>query len=99
MGIKEVHHHQTKNHVTDINRNRTLRLALAKHSDSSSHHIFIENVKLIHKEKNYLKRKIKEALEIEKRSNIMNKDEGLKISNTWKPILEKGKYHKRLHGS
>ena len=46
-----------------------------------------EQAKLIHKEDHYLKRRVKEAIEIEKSSNNMNRDYGLKLSNTWKPLL------------
>ena len=47
----------------------------------------MEDAKLISKEDHYLKRKIKEAIEIEKRKNNMNRDDGLNISNTWKPLI------------
>ena len=49
----------------------------------------MEEAKLIHKEDHYLKRRIKEAIEIEKSSNNMNRDDGLKLSSTWKPLLNK----------
>ena len=48
----------------------------------------MEEVKLVRREDHYLKRKIKEAIEIEKRKNNLNHDDGLKLSNTWKPLLE-----------
>ena len=49
---------------------------------SSSYYIRIEDAKLISKEDHYLKRKIKETTEIEKRKNNTNRDDGLNISNT-----------------
>lgn len=65
-----------KEHVADIflkwmqyiyilkNRNRTSKSVLTK---QSSHYICMENVKLIQKEDHYLKKKVKEAREIEKK--------------------------------
>lgn len=48
----------------------------------------MEEVKLVRREDHYLKRKIKEAIEIEKRKNNLNRDNGLKLSNAWKPLPE-----------
>jgi len=48
----------------------------------------MEKAKLIKKEDHYLKRKIKEAIAIEKRKNNLNWEDELKLSNTWKPLLE-----------
>ena len=48
----------------------------------------MEDAKLISKEYHYLKRKIKEAIEIEKKKNNMNHDDGLNIINTWKPLIK-----------
>lgn len=78
-----------KEHISDITRNRFDKLGLAEHACSSSHYICMEQAKLIHKEDHYLKRRIKEAIEIEKSSNNMNRDDGLKLSNTSKPLLNK----------
>ena len=77
-----------KEHTADLRRERSSKSALAEHVHSSSHYICIEDVKLVRKEDHYLKRKIKEAIEIEKRKNNLNRDDGLKLSNTWKPLIE-----------
>jgi hypothetical protein len=37
----------------------------------------------------YGKRKIWEAMEIELNENNLNRDDGLKLSKTWKPVLQK----------
>ena len=76
-----------KEHTADISRNRTEKFALVDHAFSSSHYIRMEDAKLISKEDHYLKRKIREAIEIEKRKNNLNQDEGLNINNTWKPLI------------
>ena len=62
---------------------------LAKNSHNTSHHVCIENTSLISREDNYNKRRIREVVEIEKRNNNLNKDDGLNISNTWKPLINK----------
>lgn len=77
-----------KEHTADSRWDRTSKSALTKHVHSSSHYIRMEEAKLVRKEDHHLKRKIKEAIEIEKRKNNLNRDDGLKLSNTWKPLLE-----------
>ena len=44
---------------------------------------------MISREDNYNKRRISEVVEIEKKNNNLNKDDGLKLSNTWKPFINK----------
>ena len=80
-----------REHINDISKNRSEKSGLAEHACSSSHYICIEQARLIHKEDHYLKRRVKEAIEIEKTSNNMNRDDGLKLSNTWKPLINKTK--------
>ena len=77
-----------KEHINDITRNRSEKLGFTEHACYSSHYICMEQAKLIHKEDHYLKRRVKEAIEIDKSSNIMNKDDGLKLNNPWKPLLK-----------
>lgn len=77
-----------KGHTTNLRRERTSKSALVENVHSSSHYICMEETKLVRKEDHYLKRIFKEAIEIEKRKNNFNRDNGLKLSNTWKPLLE-----------
>jgi hypothetical protein len=42
---------------------------------------------LLWEKEHYGKRKIREAIEIELNPNNLNRDEGLKISEAWKPVL------------
>jgi hypothetical protein len=76
-----------KEHCTDIRHNQSKKSSLAEHSQEVGHHICIENTKFIAKMEHYGKRKIREAIEIELERNNLNRDEGLKISEAWKPIL------------
>ena len=47
----------------------------------------MEKAKVIALEEHYNKRRIREALEIEKQPKFFNRDDGLILSESWKPIL------------
>ena len=76
-----------KENYVDIRHNRTKKSALAEHSSEMRHQICIENTKLLVQEGHYTKRKIKEALEIKKHDNNLNRDEGIELSDNWQPII------------
>ena len=78
-----------KEHALDITRDRASKSSLAKHSHNSFDHVCIKNDKLLTMEEKYLKRQVKEAVEIDKRHNTLNLDDGLKLSGRWKPIINK----------
>ena len=48
-----------KEHALDITRDRSNKSSLVEHSHNSSHHVCIENAKLLTREENYLKRRVK----------------------------------------
>ena len=66
-------------------------MAFAEYSYNTSHHISIENTKLIMNEDHYIKRKTSEAIKIENEDNTLNKDDAIKLSNTWKLIINQVK--------
>ena len=76
-------------HLADIIHGWTNKSALEEHSRNASHQVCIEKASLIAKEDNYNKRRIREAVEIDKMNNNLNKDDGLKLSNTWKTLINK----------
>ena len=78
-----------KEHYVDIVHGRINKYVLEEHSHSTSHHVCIEKYSLIAREDNYNKRRIRKTVEIEKMNNNLNKDDGLKLSNTWKPLINK----------
>ena len=47
----------------------------------------MEKAKVIPLEEHYNKRRINKALEIEKNPKSFNRDDGLVLSESWKPIL------------
>jgi hypothetical protein len=62
---------------------------LVEHSHNTGHHICVKDTKIIARMDHYGKIKIREAMEIKLNENNLNKDEGLKLIKTWKPILQK----------
>jgi hypothetical protein len=76
-----------KEHCIDIRHNHIKNSSLAEHSQDSGHHICIGDTKVIAKMEHYGKRKVREVIGIEINRNNLNRDEGLKISKYWKPIL------------
>ena len=63
---------------------------LSQHITKYNHTADLENVKIIYKETNFVKRKFKEALAIyENLESVMNKKEEVKaISNIWENLIK-----------
>ena len=70
-------------HVADIKHNRLKTSALAEHSDKTSHHICIENSRVLAKIDHYYHRKFREAIEIKKWMGDLNKEDGWIINKNW----------------
>jgi len=76
-----------KEHAADIKNERSRTLALAEHSSKTKHHVCLEDAKVIAREDNYHKRKIREAIEIMKFRQNLNRDNGSEISGNWLPLI------------
>ena len=76
-----------KEHSAYIIHDRHQKPALAEHARDSRHHIRIEGTKVITREDHCKRRKIREAIEIEKFLSNLNRDDGLKLSECWRPII------------
>ena len=76
-----------KEHSADLRHDRHKKSALAEQAHITGHHICLENAKVIAREGNLLKRKIREKIEINLNENCLNRDDGAKISDSWKPLL------------
>jgi hypothetical protein len=76
-----------KEHEADIRNERTRTSALAEHSLKTKHHVCLEDTKILAKEDHYYKRRLREALEIIKHPNNMNRDGGLEVSSFWHPLI------------
>ena len=68
-----------KEHRVDIRHERLKNSAIAKHSYNTNDHIFLENSKVLAIVPNYYKRKVWEAIEIEKCVRNFNHNDGLKL--------------------
>ena len=76
-----------REHAADIKHDRTRSFALAEHVDKYKHHICIEEAQVVAKVSHFHHRKLRETLEIEKRPNSLNIDDGWNIRSSWVPVL------------
>ncbi|XP_013133489.1 PREDICTED: uncharacterized protein LOC106099477 [Papilio polytes] len=62
--------------------------AVAEHAltSNTSHYIRFDRVRVLARDKNYVSRKLLEAIEIGRRPNF-NRDKGWSLSPSWKPVL------------
>ena len=74
-------------HAADLKHRRTKSSALAEHVERTKHHVCIEEAIVIARVSQFHHRKFREALEIEKRSSNLNREDGWKISSCWVPAL------------
>ena len=65
---------------------------LAEHSLKTKHHIRLEDTRILSKEDHLLKRRIREAIEIIKNPDNLNRDNGLEISDSWIPLIRERKH-------
>ena len=72
----------------DIERERVQKSALVEQSSSTKYHICLENAKILSKEDNYFKRKLKEAITINYHPINLNRDDGWSINHSWCPLLD-----------
>ena len=77
-----------KEHCADIFHGQSKTPAIAEHSQDTNHHICREYSKVIAIEDHYNRRRIREAIKIEKHPQNINKDDGLDLSNSWKPLIQ-----------
>ena len=62
--------------------------AIAEHYSETKHNIDWNGSKVLHVEPYYSRRKIKEAIEIRKHPNNLNRDDAYPLSRTWKYLLK-----------
>ena len=71
-----------KEHYADIFYGQSKTSAIAEHSQNTNHQICIEYAKVIAMEYHYNKRRIREAIEIEKHPQNINRHDGLDLCNS-----------------
>ena len=77
-----------REHGADIRNQRIHTSALAEHSERSKHHICLEEASLLAQENHYFKRRFREAIEIIKHPNNLNRDGGFEVSKSWVPLIK-----------
>ena len=76
-----------KEHMADIKHGRTKQSVVVEQYHDTKHHVCLEDTKVLATIPHHYKRKIREALEIEKCRNNFNRDDGLKLKEAWKPVV------------
>ena len=74
-------------HVADVKHNHSPSSALAEHAVKSNHHVCIKDSQVIAKIDYFHHKKLREAIEIEKRVTNFKRDNGWKLSRSWIPVL------------
>ena len=72
-------HHRAVN-VSDANN------GIAVHANEHDHPVDWSSAKILHKETNFIKRKVVEALHISETKHTMNLDQGLRLNPTWQTL-------------
>ena len=70
-------------HATDLMHNRSNTSSLAEHVQKLCYRVCIEESKVIAKVDHFHHRKLREAIEIERRPKNLNRDDGRKLSKSW----------------
>ena len=72
-----------KEHTTRKNTNS----AVKEHLEATNHRCSMENVKILEREENWYKRKVKEAIMIQRHQPTLNRDKGLELPPVYSSLL------------
>ncbi|XP_045492134.1 uncharacterized protein LOC123691667 [Colias croceus] len=81
-----------KEHIADIKHRRHKKSAVCEHTLDNNHFIRFDQPQILARENKFFPRLVREAIEIKKHPNF-NREDGLKLSNTWDPVIKNLKSH------
>ncbi|XP_075929295.1 uncharacterized protein LOC142930538 [Petromyzon marinus] len=83
-----------REHKSDLKHGRTNSSAVADHCYNSvgDHDIIFSNTKVLCKPTDFYQRFVHEAIQIYKHRHNFNREDGFKLSNHWKDVLNRTKY-------
>ena len=88
-----------KEHQRDVRLKHVTQSALSEHNVETGHQILFDQATTITNTTSYFPRKYREAIEIQKHPNNLNRDNGYNISKIWKTILPTSKDQDSEDGS
>jgi predicted GIY-YIG superfamily endonuclease len=78
---------RVKKHQRHIRLQHLDKSAVAEQSNNLDHCIQLQNTTILSTKSRYMDRMIREATEIEIQPNNMSREDGLRLSRSWKPLI------------